>query len=183
MLQRTIFAGEHAQLRDSGRQFYEREVVPHRRAREKAGVVPREFWRKAGEHGLPCVDIDESCGGAGADRRAAAVSIAEQARLGLSDPGFSTHSDSVAPYVANHGTEAQKRVWLPAMGRRDLIATIVLTEPGAGRVCARSPRRRWFCSRTGAAAASVVDPRFMRADRRVLRRQIQLNQFKQGVHS
>jgi alkylation response protein AidB-like acyl-CoA dehydrogenase len=114
------------------RTFFEREVVPFHREWEKAGVAPRAVWRKAGAQGLLCVNMPEAYGGAGADRLASAILIEEQARLGLSGPGFSTHSDIVAPYILNYGTEAQKTRWLPAMVSGEMIGAIVLTEPGAG---------------------------------------------------
>ncbi len=132
MLAREIFSSEHDMFRDTARKFFEREVVPHHRAWEKAGVAPREIWKKAGEAGILCVNLPVEYGGAGADRLASAVLIEEQSYLGLSGPGFSTHSDIVAPYIYNYGTEEQKRTWLPAMAKGDLIGAIVLTEPGAG---------------------------------------------------
>jgi acyl-CoA dehydrogenase len=132
ILSRTIFSDEHAMMRETARRFFEREVAPHHREWEKAGVAPRSVWKKAGEAGLLCVNIPEAYGGGGADRLAAAVLIEEQARLGLSGPGFSTHSDIVAPYVLNYGTEEQKRQWLPRMAAGDAIGAIVLTEPSAG---------------------------------------------------
>jgi len=132
MLTREIFTEEHEALRDVARKFFQREIVPHHRAWEKAGVAPKEIWRQAGEIGLLCVTLPEEFGAAGADRRSAAVLIEEQARLGLSGPGFSTHSDIVAPYILNYGTPEQKQRWLPAMVRGEKIGAIVLTEPGAG---------------------------------------------------
>ena len=132
MLAREIFSSEHDMFRDTARKFFEREVVPHHRAWEKAGVAPPEIWKKAGEAGILCVNLPVEYGGAGADRLASAVLIEEQSYLGLSGPGFSTHSDIVAPYIYNYGTEEQKRTWLPAMAKGDLIGAIVLTEPGAG---------------------------------------------------
>jgi acyl-CoA dehydrogenase len=132
MLPREIFSPEHDSLRDSARKFFEREVAPHHRKWEKAGVAPRSIWKKAGEAGLLCVALPEEYGGAGADRLASAILIEEQARLGLSGPGFSTHSDIVAPYIFNYGTQEQKRRWLPAMVSGEMIGAIVLTEPSAG---------------------------------------------------
>lgn len=132
LLARKIFSPEHDMLRESVRKFFEREVVPHHHAWQKAGVVPRDVWKKAGEAGLLCVAVPAEYGGGGADRLAAAVLIEEQARLGLSGPGFSTHSDIVAPYLVNYGSETQKRLWLPAMAKGDAIGAIVLTEPSAG---------------------------------------------------
>jgi alkylation response protein AidB-like acyl-CoA dehydrogenase len=132
MLAREIFAPEHELLRETARKFFEREVVPHHRQWEKEGMAPRSVWKRAGEAGLLCVNIPEAYGGGGADRIAAAILIEEQARLGLSGPGFSTHSDIVAPYILNYGTEEQKQKWLPAMASGDAIGAIVLTEPTAG---------------------------------------------------
>ncbi len=132
MLSRDVFTSEHDMLREAAAKFFEREVAPHHAQWEKDGVAPRSIWKKAGEQGLLCVNMPEAYGGAGADRLAAAVLIEEQARLGLSGPGFSTHSDIVAPYILNYGTEAQKQKWLPAMARGDMIGAIVMTEPAAG---------------------------------------------------
>ena len=132
ILSRAPFTPEHDAFRDAARKFFEREVAPFHRDWEKAGVAPRSVWKKAGEAGILCVNMPEAYGGLGADRLTSAVLIEEQARLGLSGPGFSTHSDIVAPYINNYGTEAQKRRWLPAMASGDAIGAIVLTEPGAG---------------------------------------------------
>ena len=132
ILRRTIFAEHHEMFRDTARRFFETEVAPFHSEWEKAGVAPRSVWKRAGEAGILCVTLPEAVGAAGADRIASAILIEEQARLGLSGPGFSTHSDIVAPYIANYGTEAQKAQWLPDMVAGDLIGAIVLTEPGAG---------------------------------------------------
>jgi acyl-CoA dehydrogenase len=132
LLARQIFSPEHEQLRDTARKFFEREVAPHHREWEKQGVAPREVWKKAGAAGLLCTTLPETYGGSEADRLVPAILIEEQARLGLSGPGFSTHSDIVAPYILNHGTDAQKAEWLPSMASGDAIGAIVLTEPGAG---------------------------------------------------
>jgi len=132
LLARTLFNPDHDLFRDTARKFFEREVAPHHREWEKMGVAPREIWLKAGAAGLLCTTIPEAYGGAGADRLIAAILIEEQARLGLSGPGFSTHSDIVAPYILNHGTDEQKAEWLPTMVSGEAIGAIVLTEPGAG---------------------------------------------------
>jgi len=132
LLERKIFNADHALVRDNARRFFEREVAPQHRQWESSGVAPREVWLEAGKAGLLCTAIPEAYGGGGADRLVPAILIEEQARLGLSGPGFSTHSDIVAPYILNHGTEAQKTEWLPKMASGEAIGAIVLTEPGAG---------------------------------------------------
>lgn len=132
ILARNIFSPEHEAFRDSARRFFEQEVAPFHHDWEDAGVAPREIWLKAGAEGFLCTTLPEACGGSGADRLFAAILIEEQARLGLSGPGFSTHSDIVAPYILNYGTDEQQQAWLPAMARGELIGAIVLTEPSAG---------------------------------------------------
>ncbi len=132
LLARTLFDADHQALRDTARRFFEREVAPRHREWEASGVAPREVWRKAGAAGLLCTTVPEIYGGSGADRLVPAILIEEQARLGLSGPGFSTHSDIAAPYILNYGTEAQKAEWLPKMASGEAIGAIALTESEAG---------------------------------------------------
>ena len=65
LLARTLFTDEHAAFREAARKFFEREVVPHHREWEKAGVAPKSVWLKAGEQGLLCVNMPEEYGGLG----------------------------------------------------------------------------------------------------------------------
>ncbi len=46
--------------------------------------------------------------------------------------GFTTHSDIVAPYLLNFGSEAQKMANLPGMAAGDIVSAVAMTEPGAG---------------------------------------------------
>jgi alkylation response protein AidB-like acyl-CoA dehydrogenase len=94
--------------------------------------VPRALWRRAGELGLLCLTVPEEYGGAGADFSFSAIVVEEMARAGATGPLFYLHSDIVAPYLVHHGSEAQKREWLPRMARGEVIAAIGMTEPNAG---------------------------------------------------
>jgi alkylation response protein AidB-like acyl-CoA dehydrogenase len=132
MIERTVFEPDHEMFRDVVRKFFEREVAPFHAEWEKQGFVPKELWRKAGEAGLLCTSAPEEYGGLGLDRRYAAIVFEEQARLGLTGPGFSVHSDIAAPYLVAYGTEEQKRRWLPGLIAGEVIAAAGLTEPGAG---------------------------------------------------
>jgi len=129
---RTIYQEEHELFRKTVAAFIEREIAPHYERWEKEGQVSREVWRKAGEAQLLLTDVPEEYGGAGADFLYSAVMIEEMAKRVFTAPGFRLHSDIVAPYILNYGSEAQKRRWLPAMAKGEVITAIAMTEPGTG---------------------------------------------------
>src|SRR4051794_8484663 len=126
------YTEEHHLFRVSVRRFIEREVAPHHAQWEKDGVVSREVWRKAGDAGLLLTSLPADYGGGGADFLTSVIMIEEFSRSVFSGPGFRLHSDIVAPYVLNHGSEALKRTWLPRMARGEAIGAIAMTEPGTG---------------------------------------------------
>ncbi|MWB79308.1 acyl-CoA dehydrogenase [Pseudooceanicola sp. 216_PA32_1] len=123
---------DHEAYRDSFRRFVEAEIVPHHGDWEKAHIVPKSVWRRAGELGFLLPAIPEAYGGGGGDFGHSAVIMEELAKVHASGPGFSLHSDIVAPYLMNFGSEAQKRQWLPMMARGEVITAIAMTEPGTG---------------------------------------------------
>ena len=112
---RSIFEQEHDLYRESCRKFYNDEVVPFHNEWEKKGEVPRELWKKAGANGMLCVTMPEKYGGAGLDVSFAAVNWEEQSYANTSGPGWSLHSEIVAPYILHYGTEEQKEQYLPKM--------------------------------------------------------------------
>jgi long-chain-acyl-CoA dehydrogenase len=132
MFKRTIFSEEHEMFRDQVRRFVENEITPFHAEWEKIGRVSREAWLKAGENGLLCAAMPEEYGGAGADFLFSMVVMEELASAGAMGPGFSLHSDIIAPYLLHYGTEEQKQNWLPRMARGEVIGAIGMTEPAAG---------------------------------------------------
>ncbi len=114
------------------RKWVEREVKPFHADWEREGCVPRELWKKAGEQGYLCIPQQEQYGGLGLDFRYATVVTEELSRVGASGVAFSLHSDIVAPYVENFGSEEQKQRWLPKMASGEMIGAIAMSEPGTG---------------------------------------------------
>ncbi len=132
-MKRSIFEADHDLFRFSVRGFIERDLKPHHDQWKSAGIVPREAWRKAGEQGLLCMSAPEEYGGAGvADFRFPLILAEELQRAGCTGPGFGIHSNIVAPYILNYGTDEQKRRWVPGMISGDTILAVGLTEPSAG---------------------------------------------------
>jgi alkylation response protein AidB-like acyl-CoA dehydrogenase len=131
--QRKFFSSEHDMFRDTVARFIADEITPHHYRWEQEGMVPRELWRSAGRAGILLPSTPEAYGGGGGDFLHTIVVVEEIARaLATGVTGFTTHSDIVAPYLLNFGSESQKRRDLPAMARGDVVASIAMTEPGAG---------------------------------------------------
>ncbi len=132
MMERTLFEEEHNIFRESVRRFYDEHIMPHHAQWEKDGQISRDAWREAGKQGLLCMPIPEEYGGAGADKLYSIIMMEEQARAGASGPGFGLHSEIVAPYILNYGTEEQKKKYLPKLISGEMIGAIAMTEPAAG---------------------------------------------------
>ena len=118
-------------FRDSWVRFVESEMLPHDAEARRRGHVGHELWSQAGELGFLCVDIPEKWGGAGGDFRHEAVLHEEMARRALSGMSIGVHSIA-AHYLLNHGTDDQKRRYLPRLAKGELVGAIAMTEPGAG---------------------------------------------------
>jgi alkylation response protein AidB-like acyl-CoA dehydrogenase len=132
MIDRTLFSEDHTRFRDSFRRFLDKEVVPFHAAWEEQGYVDREVWRKAGENGFLCMSMPEQYGGSDADKLYSMVQMEEVARANTSGLGFGLHSEIVAPYILNYGSEEQKGRLLPKLASGEIIGAIAMSEPAAG---------------------------------------------------
>ena len=121
-------------FRENVKRFVETEVTPHYDQWERDEIFPRELWNKVGEQGLLCVDIPETYGGFGTDFMFSMVIQEEFARANCGAVGgpMAVHSDIVAHYLLNHGTEEQKQHYLPKMVSGERVGAVAMTEPGAG---------------------------------------------------
>ena len=117
--------------RDMVRRFVATEVEPPQARWRDQQHVDRALWRKAGELGFLLADIPQDYGGAGGNYAHMAVLFEELAFAG--DRAFGVHVHAiVAHYLLNHGTEAQKRKYLPPLAAGEMVAAIAMTEPGTG---------------------------------------------------
>lgn len=132
-MKRLIFTPEHEQFRDSVTRFMLAEVAPNAERYRHEGMVDRELYRKAGELGMLCTWAAEKYGGAGLDDfRFEQIIIEENLRHG--DIGFyiNLHSNLVAPYIAELGTEEQRSRWMPGAISGETILAVAMTEPSTG---------------------------------------------------
>jgi alkylation response protein AidB-like acyl-CoA dehydrogenase len=132
-MEQHLYESVHEEFRALCRSFLAREAVPHHAGWEKAGLVDRELWRKAGAAGLLGMDVPEEYGGGGQrDFRFNCVLVEEIIHAGCSGLGFGLHNDVVAPYLTELTTEEQRKRWLPGFCSGDVVTAIAMSEPGAG---------------------------------------------------
>ena len=117
-------------FRRTVQQFIHKEFVPHQARWREQHRPDTQAWAQAGRAGLLLPDVPEEFGGGGGTYAHEAVVLEELGRAGVHFG--STVQSMVARYLAAYGSEAQKRRWLPAMARGELVAAIAMTEPGAG---------------------------------------------------
>ncbi len=133
--QRYLFeTDDHAALREQARRFAEREIRPYARQWEDDGGFPVELARKAAEAGLLGLSYPESAGGAGGDITHALVASEEMVLAGHcvgAVAGLGSHAIALPPIV-RFGTPQQIRRFVTPVLRGERIASLAITEPGAG---------------------------------------------------
>ena len=135
-MQRAIgFEEEHDQFRASVRAFFEKEALPYLDEWERAGVVDRALFEKAGDNGFLGMDAPAELGGGGVkDFRYNLVIIEEIHRLGLGGAGLgiTLHNDICMPYFLHLADAEQLGRWVPGICAGTSITAIAMTEPAIG---------------------------------------------------
>lgn len=130
---RPYFDETHDLLRASARTFTEREVAPHIDAWEAAGIFDRELYRKAAAAGFLGMGYPEEFGGTPGDLFHMIVFTEELMRAGSMGvvAGLGSHAIAVPP-ILSLGTPEQQRRFVPPVLAGEKIASLAITEPGAG---------------------------------------------------
>lgn len=123
---------EHELFRKSLRKFLEDEAVPHYETWERDKLIPTSFWKKLGDMGFLCPQVEEQFGGLDLDFSFGLIIGEELERVGAGLSGVGLHNDIVVPYIGAYGTAEQKKKWLPKCVTGDVITAIAMTEPGTG---------------------------------------------------
>ncbi|PBC49884.1 acyl-CoA dehydrogenase [Rhodococcus sp. ACS1] len=132
-MKRTVFNEDHETFRKVVQDFLARDVQPHYEAWTEAGRVDKTVFHKAGEIGIPGLQIPEEYGGAGIESfKFNAVVAEELARSGVTLGGLALQTNVLLPYFLEYATEEQRRRWLPGMASGQIVGAIAMTEPGTG---------------------------------------------------
>src|SRR5579863_6191530 len=114
------------------RKFVDREVIPAADALEHNDEYPHALVAQMKELGLFGATIPTEYGGLGLSFISYARIMAELSRGWMSLAGVINSHLIMAYVIANHGSEEQKRRFLPAMATGEKRGGLALTEPHAG---------------------------------------------------
>jgi alkylation response protein AidB-like acyl-CoA dehydrogenase len=128
------YSPEQAALRDQLRSYFADIVTPEYQAElaetEGGGPLYTRALRKLGADGWLGVGWPKEYGGQGRTPVEQFVFFDEASRAGVMLPMLSINA--VAPAIMEHGTEAQKRTYLPKILRGECQFAIGYTEPSSG---------------------------------------------------
>jgi citronellyl-CoA dehydrogenase len=128
------FTEEHEAFRKTVRAWVEKELTPHALEWDRAGIFPREIFKKAGELGFLGINHDPKYGGSGLDYwfvTAFCEELTYSRNAGV-NMGLMVQSQMATPIINELGTDEQKREFLEPALKGEKIAALGVSEPGAG---------------------------------------------------
>jgi butyryl-CoA dehydrogenase len=128
-----LLTEEQILIRDTARAFAQEQVLPHVRAWEAAGEIPRSLLIEMGRLGFLGMCVPTEWGGAGAGMVSYVLALEEIAAAegGLSTVMSVNNSPDCAALLA-YGSTEQKERWLKPLARGEMLGAFCLTEPQAG---------------------------------------------------
>ena len=127
------FGESIALLRETVYRFAQDEIAPIATRADRENQYPRDIWTKLGELGLLGITVDEDYGGTDLGYLAHVIAMEEISRasasIGLS---YGAHSNLCVNQLAKHGTEAQKRKYLPGLVSGEHVGALAMSETEAG---------------------------------------------------
>lgn len=129
------FTSEQLMFKDQLIRFAKNEIVPRVAEHELGGEFDFESFRKLGKFGVLGLHFPEELGGGGSDVVTAVLAGEALGEAGV-DGGltlaYGAHTFLCADTIFRHGTEEQRKKYIPKLASGEWIGCMGLTEPGAG---------------------------------------------------
>lgn len=115
------------------RDFAKKEIEPNKMEWDESQHFPIELFHKMGELGLMGVLVPQEYGGSGFGYHEYATAIIELGKVdGSIALSMAAHNSLCTGHILQHGSEAQKKKYLPKLATGEWIGAWGLTEPNTG---------------------------------------------------
>ena len=128
------FSEEQNMMKESVKEFIDREVWPHKERFEKKDyALTEEVMRKAGELGFLGISVPEAYDGMGMGF-VSTMLVCDyiSGATGSVATAFGAHTGIGTMPITLYGTEEQKKKYVPKLASGEWFGSYCLTEPGAG---------------------------------------------------
>jgi alkylation response protein AidB-like acyl-CoA dehydrogenase len=134
MTSRSLFGLSSGQvaLHETASRFAAEEMAPHALDWDRENIFPLETLRAAAALGMAAICVGEEWGGAGLSRHDAAVIFEALAQGCPAVAAYLSIHNMCGAMIEAHGSEAQRRRWLPRLATMETLTSYCLTEPGCG---------------------------------------------------
>jgi len=122
-------------IKESAREFAQKELAPYALEREDNGEWPYEVWEKMRELGYTGLIAPEEYGGSASGNSVYLDSILVLEEFARADDAFATACqvhNLIQDMFLLYGSEEHKREWLPKLASGEVMGAFGLTEPDAG---------------------------------------------------
>jgi butyryl-CoA dehydrogenase len=115
------------------KEFCEKEIKPLASKIDKEEYFPKELYKKMGKMGLMGMTVPQEYGGSGIDRISYMIALEEISRYcGSTGITVEAHNSLGIGHIYEHGTDKQRKKYLPKLCSGEAYAAWALTEPNAG---------------------------------------------------
>jgi alkylation response protein AidB-like acyl-CoA dehydrogenase len=127
------FTEEQIMIRQSARDFAQRELLKDILERDEHSVFPAEHIRKLAELGFLGMLVNSKYGGTGMDTISYVLAIEEISKVDASVGVIISVNNSLVAYeLEEYGTEEQKQKFLVPLAKGEKLGAFLLSEPEAG---------------------------------------------------
>ncbi|MBA4322257.1 MAG: acyl-CoA dehydrogenase, partial [Odoribacter sp.] len=127
------FTEEQIMIRQSARDFAQRELIKDVLERDENSVFPAEHIKKLAELGFLGMLVSSKYGGTGMDTISYVLAIEEISKVDASVGVIISVNNSLVAYeLEEFGTEEQKQKYLVPLANGEKLGAFLLSEPEAG---------------------------------------------------
>jgi alkylation response protein AidB-like acyl-CoA dehydrogenase len=124
---------EQKEIQRLARDFARTEIAPHSEKWDREAVMDPSILTKLAELGFLGMMVPDEYQGLGLDTVTYLVALEEIAAVDASVAvAMSVHNSLPSQMILRYGSDAQRREYLPAMARGEILGAFALSEPEAG---------------------------------------------------